>query len=625
MTMRIPFFLIACLAAALLIFCSPANAQPQNDNAPLGINLSSAVPWETDWMFVNIAHHSLGWFPAGQNPQWGQWYDREELSDLLYLPAGTDGILCIIWDAPAAISGEFVLSWEGDAELRVLSYLSNPTTVSTAAGRMEVLLEDDRFFFVEVLNNSDDNPLRNLDCRRKEHETLDQTFTPEFLNFVRNFKVVRFMDWMQTNNSEVETWDDYTPDGALLQNRVSFEYMFELVNEIQADPWFCVPLMADDAFVQTMAERIIGGVDPWLTIRVELSNEVWNGIFAQHQQAAQRARDLELASSGNDWEDAPAFYGYRSAQIHNIVEETFAPADAPHALCPLIAWQAVNTFFVERDVMPQYRAARSDGASPHSMAIAPYLGGSLGSPNRQATVAAWSLDQLFDQLLNGTAYPDDGNIASTMAFVSDYKSRLDEWGISDLICYEAGQHLVGHGGAENSVELTNLFIAANRDARMREVYTRYLDGWRAAGGSLMTMFASHGRPSKWGSWGMREILSQPASESPKYLACLDFIQNNSADWSTCEFSWSDVSTAVDSEAMLQSEQLHLQHEGDMLNFNLPSAGRVQIVDLLGRQLFNTATKEGELTVSLRAMPAGMLLVVFNNGTDLRTRSFVNRH
>ena len=53
----------------LIFICTihvPIIAQQQsfNHNSPFGINLSAIDPWESDWTFVNIAHHALAWHPV---------------------------------------------------------------------------------------------------------------------------------------------------------------------------------------------------------------------------------------------------------------------------------------------------------------------------------------------------------------------------------------------------------------------------------------------------------------------------------------------------------------------------------------------------------------------------------
>ena len=74
---------------------------------------------------------------------------------------------------------------------------------------------------------------------------------------------------------------------------------------------------------------------------------------------------------------------------------------------------------------------------------------------------------------------------------------------------------------ENNQRITNLFIAANRDERMYQAYSDYLNGWENAGGSLFRPWLDIGQYSKWGSWGALEHVDQ--EESPKYNALLDFV------------------------------------------------------------------------------------------------------
>ncbi len=101
----------------------------------------------------------------------------------------------------------------------------------------------------------------------------------------------------------------------------------------------------------------------------------------------------------------------------------------------------------------------------------------------------------------------------------------------DVIAYEGGQHLVGHGGAENNKELMELFHAANRHPRMKQLYLDYLADWRAAAAQLFAVFSSVVGYSKWGSWGMLEHEFQDPSSAPKYQAVMEFLERNPRWWS----------------------------------------------------------------------------------------------
>jgi len=89
-----------------------------------------------------------------------------------------------------------------------------------------------------------------------------------------------------------------------------------------------------------------------------------------------------------------------------------------------------------------------------------------------------------------------------------------------LIAYEGGQHLANSGDEA----LSDRFIAANRDPRMGEIYLAHLQAWRELGGGVFMAFTDIAQPSRFGSWGVLESLTQDPSAAPKYQALLSFAQ-----------------------------------------------------------------------------------------------------
>ena len=111
------------------------------------------------------------------------------------------------------------------------------------------------------------------------------------------------------------------------------------------------------------------------------------------------------------------------------------------------------------------------------------------------------------------------------------RQSADQRGLR-LVAYEGGQHLVGILGVENNQAVTDLFVAANRDARMGAAYTRYLDAWKANGGELFVHFTLTFNFGRFGSWGALESLPQ-VPNPPKQQAILDFVQANPCWWIGC--------------------------------------------------------------------------------------------
>jgi hypothetical protein len=156
-----------------------------------------------------------------------------------------------------------------------------------------------------------------------------------------------------------------------------------------------------------------------------------------------------------------------------------------------------------------------------ALGIAPYFGNALGNPRTQDEVAQMSVGEVLDKCAEFIA---KGN--ETIA----EQARLAQQRGLRLVAYEAGQHLVGHGGAENNEKLMNLFHAANRHRRMKQLYLDYLAGWKRNGGTLAAIFSSMGTYSKWGSWGLMEYHRQPPADTPKYQAVLQFLDANPQWW-----------------------------------------------------------------------------------------------
>ena len=263
-------------------------------------------------------------------------------------------------------------------------------------------------------------------------------------------------------------------------------------------------------FARVVKQRL----DPALQVYVEYSNEVWNSMFAQHRYAEAQGQQLGLGPKQRPWEGAAMFYSKRSVEIFRLWEEVLGGKER---LVRVIAWQAAGgEYWSDGMVLAQQGAGRNCDA----LAIAPYITLCVapnGKPS-SATVSAWSLDRLLDEV-STNALPE------CVRWMKTQKKVADKYGLK-LVCYEAGQHLVGVGGGENNDAMTKLFQAANRSARLGSIYTQYLDQWRDLGGDLMCLFASTGSWSKWGSWGLLEYADQAVTEVPKCAAVLEWNRSN---------------------------------------------------------------------------------------------------
>jgi hypothetical protein len=370
--------------------------------------------------------------------------------------------------------------------------------------------------FLKLMATNPENYVRNIRVIMPGFERTyrNNPFHPVFLKRWQGMACLRFMDWMETNGSKISKWSQQpTPEDATFSAKgVAPEVMIDLANRLHADPWFCMPHLADDKYVREFAKLVKEKLNPNLKVYVEYSNEVWNSIFEQHRYAERRAKELRLGPAERPWEGACMFYARRSVEIFKIWEKVFGGTDR---LVRVLAWQAGSgPYWTDGILLSPPGVSKNVDA----LAIAPYLTFCVAeeSNNPKAltakVVSKWTVEQALDHM-ETQALPE------SVAWIRQQKKVADKYGLK-LLAYEGGQHMVGVLGGENNEAMTRLFQAANRHPRMSEIYRKYYDGWTAAGGGLFCYFASTGSWSKWGSWGILEWFDEDTAKSPKFMATM---------------------------------------------------------------------------------------------------------
>ena len=168
-----------------------------------------------------------------------------------------------------------------------LEYLAGGALARTKPGRDVVRdLKNDGPIIARLHSTTPQNPLRNVRVFEGD-EPGGQTFRSAFLDRLSGMSVLRFMDWMETNNSKLVRWDERPRHDRYAQTEggVALEFMVELANASGIPPWFTMPHLADDDYVRAFAEQVRSTLDPALGVHVEYSNEVWNGLFEQSLHA----------------------------------------------------------------------------------------------------------------------------------------------------------------------------------------------------------------------------------------------------------------------------------------------------------------------------------------------------
>jgi len=512
---RTLFLLLPLCLAVSALECGAAAVPAQ---CRLGINVSAPVDWTTEHPFVDVFRFSRAWISQSNNAPWGAgpplavdtngWITALQTNCYADTPMLTGG------HAP---SGNYVCLYDGQGTISFWG--ASASVVSNAPGRVVVNVNGAAGgLFLRISAVSATNYIRNIRVLMPGAESnyLTQPFASNFLARWSGFNTVRFMSWMNINSSTQQNWSDrpranfynYTDRG------VPLEAMIDLCNRLKANAWICVPHKASDDYVTQFAALVKQLLDPSLKVYIEYSNEVWNNQFPQNAYAQQQSAILHLGDPSRPWEGAALFYSERAVQIFQIFEQVFG---GTNRLCRVLAWQAATDpgYWTDGLVLSPSNAWQHADA----LAIAPYLTFSPspgGAPLDSNAVTNWTVSHILD-------YVQTNCVAESIGWVTAQKAVAAKYGLP-LICYEAGQSLVGVGGAENNDALTALLEAANRDPRMGAIYTSYLDAWRNAGGRLMCVFESVSSYSKYGSWGLLEFADQ--TDSPKFDAVMGWLRGN---------------------------------------------------------------------------------------------------
>lgn len=517
-------------ALCLLFIASPAGAASNY----IGINTNEAVHFDASVPFAdlfrtaepfrenkeftkgNISYDANGWVRNLNGGQAGTWIVR-------WLPAGT------------LPTGNYTVSYEGSGSL---SYKESATLVSQAPGRDTITFKPDSNGEISaglVIEKSDPaNPIRNIRvtlpggiCDNNPYQRVNAAgqcgggkylpfaeasakvvFNPDYLNFMRQFRTVRFMNMSGITRNELQSWDkrphleEATWGGKEGERGVPLEIMVQLANTLNANPWFNLPHRADDNFVRQYAEYVKANLRPNLRAYVEYTNEAWNSVFSQAQYVQQMGARERLDSVPLN--AGLKYYAKRSKEIFQIWEQVFG---GKQQLVRVLSGWAGNPA-----TTPLILKAFDVSKSTDVFALAPYF-----YADQDALMQANSVDDIFGLLNGNQRY----SISQTLRLLDQHALFLEPYGVG-LVAYEGGQHLVHYGTKSKKEHPNPLLIEANRDPRMEGAYIELLDGFRKAGGKLFMAFSSPRASAFYGSWGIKEHINQPPAEAPKYRALTRF-------------------------------------------------------------------------------------------------------
>jgi hypothetical protein len=528
----------------------------------LAMNLAPINDWSTQQPFIDVFKTARRWIGHLPGRWGGQDYAALVARGLLdgdgwptQVPGDLSSIgTVILTDLPVAataLSGRYHLSFDGAGIVEVtgraqnVRYGDNSVSFDFTPGQgpVEVRVQRSDPFGVG-------DYIRNISVVRDDLQALHKQgalFRPDWANGLKGLASLRFMDWMNTNNSDAQDWDSRakTGDFSYARHGAPIDVMMALARETGAEPWICVPHLAGDAYVRALAEAVRAALPDGLRVHVEFSNEVWNWQFAQTEWADAQARTLwDVADRGAQ------FHGLRAAEVARIWSDVFAQDRA--RLVNVIATQT-GWMGLEADILTAPLAVADGWDAPveafDAYAITGYFGHILGTDKRRALIADWLSDSAkaaadkgqaegltgdalteyvaahrFDlateraagELRNGA---ESGEVSDT---IHDLVTRVWPYHVAvaqrhglDLTMYEGGSHVVGLGTQIDDAELTAFFVHLNYSREMGALYRDLMAGWAKLGAGPFNQFNDLAAPGKWGSWG---AMRWPGDTNPRAQA-----------------------------------------------------------------------------------------------------------
>ncbi len=385
-------------------------------------------------------------------------------------------------------------------------------------------------------------------------------FNPDYLNFMKDFRVVRMMNlmeasprnpctgsgdayntcllqdftWAQRAKLTDATWGgSASANNPLLQRYgrgAPLEVQVALANQLKAHPWFNIPHNATDEYVTEFANYVRTNLNTGLKAHIEYTNEAWNYIFWGSLYARKKGMDLGLGSAFTNqeyWAGA-LYYAKRATEIFKLWETAFND----NSRLVRILGTVQTDIFLTRNMLNYLDTKDHVDAVATNAYFYACLDRTSTSCSNTTTIPktlneVTTVDEVFAAIDNAN---DPNGLPKLQINLAAQAAEVARFGKA-LYAYEGGQHLTVDGSTDDTRR--NVFEAANRDPRMGERYTTLLNGWKTAGGQQFMLYTQPQSFHKWGLFAMKETLLQPRYSTPKYDAAMKFQETQGKCWWGC--------------------------------------------------------------------------------------------
>jgi hypothetical protein len=542
------------LIAAISAPRSPAAEPTEPTKNYMGINVDFLNDYDGENAFVDMMKEGRKWF--NYNATSPATVDSENWP--------TQDCGTVIFGGDNVLGAGYKLFFEGQAASVSALYYSSDATVSnlqynaaTNTSTADVTLNSwgsngDGLHFQgtkRTAASATNTGIRNVRLYRPGYPTDGSVvFTAPWKAIVGKFHVIRFMNWLMTNDNPVVSWSQrvnpfkapsntVTISGNTGDLGVAMEHCIQACNETDCDLWMNFPVMVDDDYITKTAQLILYGSDghdpyaspqaspvypplnPNLKVYLELGNELWNpgaGFAGFHWiqhvtdsiiALAKGSHPITYDGFGDHTNSIVRWAAWRTVGISNIFRSVFGDAAMMTRVRPMLMGQLGGNWdnptelpFLE-GFYSTYRPSTDPYPNTNPLPVSHYVYASGGSGYN--AVNSWVPDP--DAFFAAGNYPDSGfapAVTRDAVWAGNYGLKR--------IAYEGGMSLDGNGNTFTNAQK----LALNADPRMKDATVAAHNVWSSCAGDLLVYFED--RHNGNASWEFTNSINNP--NSPKLQA-----------------------------------------------------------------------------------------------------------
>jgi regulation of enolase protein 1 (concanavalin A-like superfamily) len=429
--------------------------------------------------------------------------------------------------------------------------------------------------------------------------TVTNPWRQAFLNDISIYRVIRFMDQVPTNSSNVVNWSERTPKTAdhytTPGGAVAYEWQVDLCNRVNADIWITVPhrtiesyeANASNNYFTQLAALLKSQLNSNLNIYLEYSNETWSGGASFQQGDYAGNRGVQMGFDSDHYTAKFYFHVYAAMRLHKVFLDAFA--GQTHRIKTVIAGQDGSFWGTQQQMLALDNQTWSQGP--------------------KSNLNPWNLTPTYYTIANYISTGDGAATNVRSAWTTQLNSAANYYQQVKTEVAKKGMKLVAYEGGQHYTQNAHLF---SQNPQSYDMYLEWLN--KVKDYFDLTCHYTHvGTWSSGGAWGAKSSTDQSVSNAHKYRALRDWVQANGGArvGSEPEIALSETVQVYPNPAR---EQIHLRIQSGKaqpaaLSLTAPSGRSVL------RETIQLQAGENRFTLPLGELGSGLYLIQVQQGNE----------